>query len=133
MSQEDQIAAAIAAAPLEVQRLFSGGRVANMPKVSRTELCAKLYTTVVQACFEAAGSYTEVQVNQRLRQVYDDHVALRRYLVTTGFLERAPDGSRYAVPVAHPAFSALPALDEAGAGDLGRGSQALGSSSTTER
>jgi hypothetical protein len=97
MSDQERMAAVIAAAPVEVQRLFSGTRVVNMPKVSRTELCAKLYATVVQACFDVGGSYSETEVNVRLRQIFDDHVALRRYLVTAGFLERAPDGSRYRV------------------------------------
>jgi hypothetical protein len=98
MSDHERIAAAIAAAPVEVQRLFSGTRVVNMPKVSRTELCAKLYATVVQACFEPGGSYSESEINLQLRQIFDDHVALRRYLVTSGYLERASDGSRYLVP-----------------------------------
>jgi hypothetical protein len=97
MSDQERIAAAIAAAPVEVQRLFSGTRVVNMPKVSRTELCAKLYATVVQACFDPGRSYTESEINVRLRQIFDDHVALRRYLVTAGCLERASDGSSYLV------------------------------------
>ena len=97
MNDEERIAAAIAAAPVEVQRLFKGTRVANMPKVTRTELCTKLYTTIVQGCFEPEGSYTETEINLRLRQVFDDHVALRRYLVGAGFLNRAADGSRYLV------------------------------------
>ena len=97
MSDEERIAAAIAGAPVEVQRLFSGGRVANMPKAGRTELRAKLFETVIRACFEANGSYTEAEVNLRLRQIYDDYVALRRYLVESGFLARNPDGSQYLV------------------------------------
>jgi len=66
MSDQERIAAAIAAAPVEVQRLFSGTKVVNMPKVSRTELCAKLYATVVQACFDPGSSYTESEINLQL-------------------------------------------------------------------
>jgi hypothetical protein len=33
--------------------------------------------------------YTELEVNSRLRPVFDDYVALRRYLIDEGFLTRA--------------------------------------------
>lgn len=45
--------------------------------------------------FQAAQSYTEKEVNQILKEVYDDHITLRRFLIEYGFLERKPDGSQY--------------------------------------
>jgi hypothetical protein len=38
--------------------------------------------------FEPGERYAEHEVNNRLREVHDDVVALRRYLVDEGFLSR---------------------------------------------
>ena len=43
----------------------------------------------VARLFEPGLRYPEPVVNRRLRQVYDDYVTLRRYLVDAGFLSRA--------------------------------------------
>lgn len=45
--------------------------------------------------FELNRTYTEKEVNEILRQAYDDYVTLRRYLIDYGFLERKDDGSAY--------------------------------------
>jgi hypothetical protein len=45
--------------------------------------------------FESERIYTEKEVNQILKAVYDDYVTLRRYLIEYGFLDRKPDGSQY--------------------------------------
>lgn len=45
--------------------------------------------------FESDRTYTEKEVNQILKVVYDDYVILRRYLIEYGFLDRKPDGSQY--------------------------------------
>lgn len=45
--------------------------------------------------FEAERVYSEKEVNEILKTAYDDFVALRRYLIDYGFLDRKPDGSRY--------------------------------------
>lgn len=39
--------------------------------------------------------YSEKQINEILKTVYDDYVTLRRYLIEYGFLDRKPDGSQY--------------------------------------
>lgn len=38
--------------------------------------------------FDVGVRYTELEVNAILRTKYDDYVALRRYLVDEGFLDR---------------------------------------------
>ena len=43
----------------------------------------------VARLFEPGLRYPEPVVNRRLRQVYDDYVTLRRYLVDAGVLSRA--------------------------------------------
>lgn len=45
--------------------------------------------------FQRDRTYKEVEVNQTLKKVYDDHVTLRRYLIEYGFLDRKADGSEY--------------------------------------
>lgn len=38
--------------------------------------------------FEFGKEYTEKEVNQRLREIYEDYALLRRYLVDYQYLER---------------------------------------------
>lgn len=45
--------------------------------------------------FESGRMYHEKEVNEILKNVYDDYVILRRYLIEYGFLDRVADGSRY--------------------------------------
>jgi hypothetical protein len=45
--------------------------------------------------FEPGRTYTEPEVNDVLRAVHDDHVALRRYMVDAGLLLRDDAGSSY--------------------------------------
>ena len=45
--------------------------------------------------FELGKKYTEKEVNQILKPIYDDYIAIRRYLIMYGFMERTKDGSIY--------------------------------------
>lgn len=45
--------------------------------------------------FKPGRSYTEKEVNQILKPIYDDYAAIRRFLITYGFMERMKDGSSY--------------------------------------
>jgi len=45
--------------------------------------------------FETERKYSEKQVNELLKEVNDDYVEIRRYLIDYGLLEREPDGSQY--------------------------------------
>ncbi|MBB5933225.1 DUF2087 domain-containing protein [Streptomyces zagrosensis] len=80
-------------APPPLSDLLSQGRLTAIPRktVRREQLLRHLTETL----FERARSYTEPEVNEALRTVHDDCSALRRYLVTDGWLERARDGSNY--------------------------------------
>ena len=50
---------------------------------------------VISQVFDYDVSYTEKEVNDLLRPVYDDFVLLRRYLVDYSLLERTNSGSIY--------------------------------------
>jgi len=45
--------------------------------------------------FEPKRSYTEPEVNDILRDVFEDYVTLRRYLIEYGYMERTADGAWY--------------------------------------
>jgi len=62
------------------------GRITTMPAKRSKRLVLLDY---VAGLFEVGVHYTELEVNSTLRPVFDDYVALRRYLVDEGFLARA--------------------------------------------
>lgn len=45
--------------------------------------------------FEPKRTYNEKEVSSILKNIYKDHVTIRRYLIEYGFLDRKPDGSDY--------------------------------------
>lgn len=45
--------------------------------------------------FQIGEEYTEKQVNEILKDVYEDYVVIRRYLIEYGFMNRERDGSKY--------------------------------------
>ena len=47
--------------------------------------------------FAVNRQYTEKEVNNLLKQYYDDYVSVRRYMIQYGFLDRNGDGTRYRV------------------------------------
>jgi hypothetical protein len=47
--------------------------------------------------FEQEKNYTEKEVNDKLKGIYEDFVTIRRALVDFGFMERSSDGSQYRV------------------------------------
>lgn len=55
------------------------------------------YMCLLWVCdlFEQGKTYTETEVNQILKPVFQDYVLLRRYLVDFALLLRMKDGSSY--------------------------------------
>lgn len=45
--------------------------------------------------FEPGRTYSEKEINELLKPVYDDYIILRRYLVMYGFMRRDDDGTNY--------------------------------------
>lgn len=62
------------------------GRITTMPAKRSKRLLVLDYAA---ALFEVGVHYSELELNGILRPVFDDYVALRRYLVDEGFLDRA--------------------------------------------
>ncbi|HLK75698.1 MAG TPA: DUF2087 domain-containing protein [Streptosporangiaceae bacterium] len=76
--------------PPALRAFIRDGRIAAMPaKRSRRRM---LLDQLAQA-FEPGRRYPEPMVDEILKAVFDDHCALRRYLIDEDFLSRTADGT----------------------------------------
>jgi hypothetical protein len=78
------------ALPSQLRPYIRDGRISVMPAKRTARLV--LLDQVAQA-FEPGRRYPELAVNEVLKAFYDDHAALRRYLVDEQLLSRTPDGT----------------------------------------
>jgi hypothetical protein len=89
------------ALPSRLRPYVRDGRISVMPAKRAARLV--LLDRVAQA-FEPGRRYQEQAVNEILKAVYDDHAALRRYLIDESLLSRTPDGTYWrsggTVPIA---------------------------------
>ncbi|MGH3205463.1 MAG: DUF2087 domain-containing protein [Streptosporangiaceae bacterium] len=86
---DDNPGALLADPPVQLRAFVRDGRITVIPaKRPRRRL---LLDQVAQA-FEPGRLYPEPVVDEILKAVFDDHCALRRYLVDESFLSRTPDG-----------------------------------------
>ena len=76
--------------PTQLRPFVRDGRITAMPAKRAARLL--LLDQVAQA-FEPGRRYQELTVNQILKAFYDDHAALRRYLVDEDLLSRTSDGT----------------------------------------
>lgn len=67
-------------------------RLEHFPRKEKKKL---IVLAEIARRFEAGREYTEKEVNEVLRAVFDDYVTLRRYLIEYAFLARTRDGARY--------------------------------------
>jgi hypothetical protein len=81
-----------AGGPERVRALFSRGRLVEIPRAPELRLALLRF---LAERFEPGRVYTEAEVNALLREVHDDHVALRRYLVDACLLGRDAAGTSY--------------------------------------
>ncbi|WP_027416293.1 DUF2087 domain-containing protein [Aneurinibacillus terranovensis] len=68
------------------------GPLAEFPKKEKRKVA--ILKHIIKR-FDYQKTYTEKEVNKILREVYDDYVTLRRYLIEYGFMDRKADGSSY--------------------------------------
>ena len=76
--------------PDRLRPFVRDGRISAMP--ARRSARLLLLDQVAQA-FEPGRRYPEAVVNEILKALYDDHAALRRYLVDEELMSRTPDGT----------------------------------------
>jgi hypothetical protein len=68
-----------------IRTFVNDGRIVTMPAKRNRRL---IVLNHVAQLFEVGVRYQEGEVNLKLRRLYDDYAALRRYLVDEGFLSR---------------------------------------------
>lgn len=87
--------------PSQLRPYVRDGRISVMPAKRAARLV--LLDQVAQA-FEPGRRYPEQAVNEILKAFYDDHAALRRYLIDEALLSRTPEGTYWrsggTVPIA---------------------------------
>jgi hypothetical protein len=85
----DNAAGLLTDPPDQLRAFIRDGRITALPaKRSRRRL---LLDQVAQA-FEPGRRYPEAEVDQILKAVFDDHCALRRYLIDEEFMSRTAAG-----------------------------------------
>ena len=75
--------------PAELRAFIRDGRITVIP-AKRTS--RRLLLDQVAQAFEPGRRYPEPVVDEILKAIFDDHCALRRYLVDEDFLSRTADG-----------------------------------------
>ncbi|AOY74639.1 DUF2087 domain-containing protein [Clostridium formicaceticum] len=67
-------------------------RLKTFPKKEKKKI---VILTKISEQLEHGKRYTEKELNQILKEIYDDYVVIRRYLVDYGFMERTNDCKEY--------------------------------------
>lgn len=78
-----------------VKHFPQGSVQGRLEKLPRKQSHKRIVLQEIVKRFEPNRFYTEKEVNEVLKDVYEDHVTLRRYLIDFSLLEREADGSRY--------------------------------------
>ncbi|MEC5273424.1 MULTISPECIES: DUF2087 domain-containing protein [Bacillaceae] len=75
-----------------VNKYFSDGVLTKFPNKEKQRL---IILREISKQLKLDYHYDEKELNQTLKDIYEDYVLIRRYLVDYGFLNRKPDGSSY--------------------------------------
>jgi len=78
-----------------LKKYFTAGPEGSLKTFDMKEKSRLAVLRQIVKRFESGRNYSEKEVNEILKNVYKDHVTLRRYLIEYGFLDRKSDGSRY--------------------------------------
>jgi hypothetical protein len=80
--------------PHQLRAFVRDGRIVALP-ANRTR--RRLLLDQVAQVFEPGRRYPESVVDQALKLIFDDHCALRRYLVDESFMSRTPTGTYWRI------------------------------------
>ncbi len=79
-----------------LRKYFPQGTTGKLTSFSMQEKHKIVVLRAIAKRFESSRAYTEKELNKILKEVYeDDYVAIRRYLIQYGFMDRNRDGSEY--------------------------------------
>ena len=78
-----------------VETFFSSTRPLVLKSFSPKEKKKVVILGKIAEQFEYGKKYSECEVNEILKPIYDDYMTIRRYLIMYGFMERTKDGRQY--------------------------------------
>ena len=67
-------------------------KLKNLPRKEKYKII--VFKTIYDQ-FINGKEYSETEVNDILKDIFDDYVTIRRYMIEYGFLKRRDDGSVY--------------------------------------
>lgn len=80
-----------------IQSYFIGGVDGPLKQFPAKEKRKIIILQILLLRFEPETVYTELEVNDILREAHDDFVTIRRYMIEYGFMTRSRDGAAYRV------------------------------------
>lgn len=78
-----------------LDKYFSQGLNGPLNKFPSKEKQKIVVLRAIAERFDADAQYTEMELNAILKEIYEDYVLIRRYLIEYAFLDRKADGSAY--------------------------------------
>ncbi|MTI47385.1 DUF2087 domain-containing protein [Sporosalibacterium faouarense] len=75
-----------------LNRYVTNGKIETLPSKEKRRIILLQY--IIEK-FESNQEYTEDEVNEVIKGIYDDYVTIRRYLIQYGFMDRKRDCSLY--------------------------------------
>jgi len=78
-----------------LKKYFPDGLDGRLTTFYIKEKCKLAVLRHIAGRFESGRKYTEKEVTAILKQVFDDHATLRRYLIEYGFMDRTSDCRSY--------------------------------------
>lgn len=78
-----------------LENVFESLSPLKLRTFSKKEKKKVIILTKISEQLEHGKRYTEKELNQILKDIYDDYVVIRRYLVDYGFMERTNDCKEY--------------------------------------
>lgn len=68
------------------------GKIKQFPRKEKSKIILLQY---LSERFSEQRTYTEKELNQVIKEVFDDYVTLRRYLIEYGLMARTHNGEKY--------------------------------------
>ncbi|MFT4413673.1 DUF2087 domain-containing protein [Fredinandcohnia humi] len=77
------------------KKYFSAGTQKSLRKFPSKEKQRLVVLREIAKQLKVEHFYKEKELNEVLKEIYEDYVMIRRYLIEYGFIDRKPDGSQY--------------------------------------
>ncbi|MEG0260186.1 MAG: DUF2087 domain-containing protein [Lysinibacillus sp.] len=78
-----------------LEKHFPNGIGQSLSRFPKREKHKIVILRAITKLLDASKQYTEKDLNECLKPIYEDYVLIRRYLIQYGFMDRKDDGSAY--------------------------------------